>query len=215
MDGNELLSEVPGKYGAPMGRRSYCENPAVTVTLFRVRMVDGDYDSGGAYWGDSGKPLYAAIGDGFEWYCRAGDIESARNTLSAEYPELTIELPEVDPDFLDGYLTAALWSSTDDAGEPLDNNYQQCDISPEFLSTAAEDCRKFLDSCRELIEGNCLKSSGYSEMELAGHDFWLTRNRHGAGFWDGDWECGEELTEACRKFPEIDLYVGDDWKIYC
>lgn len=28
----------------------------------------------------------------------------------------------------------------------------------------------------------------FSECERIGHDFWLTRNGHGAGFWDGDWK---------------------------
>jgi len=48
------------------------------------------------------------------------------------------------------------------------------------------------------------------------HDFWLTRNGHGAGFWDGDWddETGKRLTTISKKYVEIDLYVGDDGKIY-
>jgi hypothetical protein len=48
------------------------------------------------------------------------------------------------------------------------------------------------------------------------HDFWLTRNGHGAGFWDGDYEeeLGEKLTAICKKMGSIDLYVGDDNKIY-
>jgi hypothetical protein len=49
-----------------------------------------------------------------------------------------------------------------------------------------------------------------------GHDFWLTRNGHGAGFWDGDWpkEAGDRLTKACEEFGEFDLYIGDDGMIY-
>jgi hypothetical protein len=44
-----------------------------------------------------------------------------------------------------------------------------------------------------------------------GHDFWLTRNGHGAGFWDGDWpeEVGKRLTEASKKYGEVYLYVQD------
>ena len=40
--------------------------------------------------------------------------------------------------------------------------------------------------------------------DLAGHDFWLTRNGHGAGFWDGDYPESEEtiLTDAARTFGE-------------
>jgi len=52
--------------------------------------------------------------------------------------------------------------------------------------------------------------------EKAGHDFWLTRNGHGAGFWDGDWQepAGAELSKASKAFGEINLYVSDDGKLY-
>ena len=51
---------------------------------------------------------------------------------------------------------------------------------------------------------------------LAPHDFYLTRNRHGAGFWDGDWEdnIGQKLTEICHEMKECQLYLGDDNKAY-
>ena len=42
----------------------------------------------------------------------------------------------------------------------------------------------------------------------------LTRNDHGAGFWDGDYEHGDRLTELSRKFKEVTAYVGDDGKIH-
>jgi hypothetical protein len=52
-------------------------------------------------------------------------------------------------------------------------------------------------------------------MDYAGHDFWLTRNHHGCGFWDrGLGELGDQLTKASQQFDEIDLYVGDDGKLY-
>jgi hypothetical protein len=36
-----------------------------------------------------------------------------------------------------------------------------------------------------------------------GHDFWLTRNRHGAGFWDrGLGERGQYLTDASHPYGE-------------
>ena len=48
------------------------------------------------------------------------------------------------------------------------------------------------------------------------HDFWLTRNRHGAGFWDGDYPEPEatQLTDLAHTFGECHLYVGDDNKLY-
>jgi hypothetical protein len=49
-----------------------------------------------------------------------------------------------------------------------------------------------------------------------GHDFWLTRNRHGAGFWDGDYpaDLGRRLTDSAHAWGEVDLYVGDDGWVY-
>jgi hypothetical protein len=48
------------------------------------------------------------------------------------------------------------------------------------------------------------------------HDYILTRNHHGAGFWDGDWDksVGEIFTTAAHLHPEIEAYVGDDNLIY-
>lgn len=53
------------------------------------------------------------------------------------------------------------------------------------------------------------------EAAMAGHDFWLTRCGHGAGFWDGDWPepAATALTEASKAFRNVDLYVGDDGEI--
>lgn len=44
--------------------------------------------------------------------------------------------------------------------------------------------------------------------EQAGHDFWLTRQGHGSGFWDRDddtWSepAREALTAACEHFGEV------------
>jgi len=115
-------------------------------------------------------------------------------------------------EFLEAYVEAALWSSTDESdesgGEPLDANYSADDIAPEAQKQMKADCEKFIKESGELLED--------ADMSDAGHDFWLTRNRHGAGFWDGDWpeEAGKALTELSHKFGEQDMYVGDDGKIY-
>ena len=38
----------------------------------------------------------------------------------------------------------------------------------------------------------------------AGHDFWLTRNGHGAGFWDGDWPAyGDMFTAISKGYGEV------------
>ena len=53
------------------------------------------------------------------------------------------------------------------------------------------------------------------DWEHAGHDFWLTRNGHGTGYWDRDMgSVGARLTEAAKSFGEVYLYLGDDELVY-
>lgn len=117
------------------------------------------------------------------------------------------------------YLETALWSSTDETGMHLDRNFDIDDIAPETLAQMIADCEAFQAAHYELIiaEGSCLRCGpDYDEVGHAGHDFWLTRNGHGAGFWDGHWElaAGETLTKAAAAYREVDLYVGDDGLLY-
>jgi hypothetical protein len=118
-----------------------------------------------------------------------------------------INLPPQTDTFTWAYIDCALWSSMDDAGTPLGDNHDATDLAAETLERMKADCALFKVQYWESICG---------DLSRAGHDFWLTRNGHGAGFWDGDWpeDVGENLTEACRLWGEVDLYLGDDGKIY-
>ena len=111
--------------------------------------------------------------------------------------------------FTRAYIECALWSSTDDDGEPLDSVYSIDDLSKGALENMQIDCADFQSSF-----GAQYRVAGLSD-EQAGHDFWLTRNRHGAGFWDrGIGDSGEALTDAAHAYGSVDLYVGDDGLIY-
>jgi hypothetical protein len=49
------------------------------------------------------------------------------------------------------------------------------------------------------------------------HDWILTRNRTGCGFWESDrWaeEFRQPLTDLCHRQGEIELYLGDDQLIH-
>jgi hypothetical protein len=123
-------------------------------------------------------------------------------------------------EFTLAYLEAALWSSTDDNDDPLDRNYSVEDIAPESLAAIAADCAKWLADNAALLERADYgrRGSEYGHLACAGHDYWLTRNGHGAGFWDRDFTdptVGDELSESARKAGEAYLYVGDDGLIYC
>lgn len=117
--------------------------------------------------------------------------------------------------FFTAYVTAALWSSTDDGSQPLDDKHSAADIAPTALAKMRADCCAFIAQHDALL-------ANATDDELAGHDFWLSRNGHGAGFFDGTAsEYGAnhksvcaDLQKAAQKFGSCDLYVGDDGKIY-
>jgi hypothetical protein len=107
--------------------------------------------------------------------------------------------------FTQAYIEAMLWSSCDDDDEPLDSNYSVSDLHQSAMETIQADCAKF-QAENDLSEGT---------DSQAGHDFWLTRNGHGAGFWDGDWpNTGDTLTAASKAFGECNPYVSNDGIIY-
>lgn len=121
--------------------------------------------------------------------------------------------------FTRAYIECALWSSTDnsreDGGDPLRDNYGPDDLAPETLARMAEDCADF----RDCDEWRAAESDGWWDDANGGHDFWLTRNGHGAGFWDrySDDEgsaLGVALTDRAKLYGEVYLYVGDDGRIY-
>ncbi len=117
-------------------------------------------------------------------------------------------VPNLDT-FTCAYLECALWSSTDDDGEPFDTNYDITDIAEESINAAIETCREFQSAHAALLEQTDASPSQH------GHDFWLTRNGHGAGFWDrGYGEVGDKLTDAAHAYGSSDVYLGDDGNIY-
>jgi hypothetical protein len=125
---------------------------------------------------------------------------------------MTTKLNALDQDeFTRAYIEAALWSSTDEAdeggGEPLDKNFSPLDISKHTLKRMIADCKKFQGETWKYIS---------KDPKQAGHDFWLTRNGHGSGFWDGGWSKadGAHLTSFSKSYKEVHLYVGEDGQIY-
>lgn len=113
--------------------------------------------------------------------------------------------------FVQGYIACALWSTNDDStpqgGDPLDENYDIDDIAPETLAKMRAECEDFMQSNAEDLKD--------IDPTFAGHDFWLTRNGHGVGYWDrGLGEVGSRLTTACKPYGTVSLYVGGDGLIY-
>lgn len=121
-------------------------------------------------------------------------------------------------DFTRAYLETALWAETDDDGRPLDERHTLADFEPEAIAAAVADCAAFqAANAADIAGGRRMRrnDASMSTAGLAGHDFWLTRNRHGAGFWDGDWPdgAGERLTNSAHSFGERNIYRGDDGRL--
>ena len=109
------------------------------------------------------------------------------------------------------YLECALWSSSDDDGEWLDYGRDISDIAPETRAQAREDVSDFVG----LLQREGVNWQDVMTPEQFGHDFWLTRNGHGAGFWDrGLGELGDTLTKWASTYKAVDMYVGDNGHIY-
>lgn len=107
--------------------------------------------------------------------------------------------------FVQHYLSAALWSDL-----PEGCNLTIEDLHSDSLERATKDCERFI---AENEKDMFLCAVDYSQIA---YDFWLTRNGHGAGFWDGDYNqpYADRLTASAHTFGECYLYVGDDSKLY-
>ena len=115
---------------------------------------------------------------------------------------------------LNQLVATLLWSSIDDDGNPLDSGNRE--VSEKLKTSLAADFQEFLDSLpKDFDAKDCYIGSGDIDGMLE-HDYILTRNHHGAGFWDGDWgkEMGDTLTRLANHKPEIEAYVGDDGLVY-
>lgn len=110
--------------------------------------------------------------------------------------------------FTFNYLQAMLWTESEDGGPPL---YLD-DIAGQLMVFCVRDCANFQKGNAELLQAAC-NVPNYT-MAQAGHDFWLTRQGYGAGFWDrGLGVIGEKLSEAARKAGEVYSYIDDEGKL--
>lgn len=131
------------------------------------------------------------------------DIESLRQQIR-------------DSEFMSAYVEAMLWTEIEEMDDHesaiydrsyLDRGFDLESFDVTALQRIIKDCSEFQAAHGPMIE---------LDPTHAGHDFWLTRQGHGCGFWDGDWPQvdGEKLTEACKALGERYLECGDDGKLY-
>lgn len=88
------------------------------------------------------------------------------------------------------YIETAIWSTEGDEGS------ENLFTSKEYVEKLEKELEEFWEKSKHLYTDEELER-GHIE-----HDFYLTRNGHGAGFWDGDYEKGDELTKIAKSFGE-------------
>ncbi len=111
-----------------------------------------------------------------------------------------------------GHLSMVDWDSdetqeavregTSDGTIPGDSGWG--DIQPESAERAQIDVFNFEAEARALLDAAYAR--GYDRHQ-AGRDFWLTRNGHGAGFWDRQIldadDLGDKLSAIARTYGEV------------
>lgn len=153
--------------------------------------------------------MYGRIGQVSADECPPGSLEVLYGGSVLGIVLALLPIMKLDP-FTRAFFEAALFSSNDESteqgGDPLDDNYSVDDFAPATLELLSRECAEFQDEQANLI---C------RDPAQAGHDFWMTRCGHGCGFDDGDWPAyGEHLTRACEQYGDVTLYVGDDRQIH-
>jgi hypothetical protein len=141
---------------------------------------------------------------------------------------------------LRGYLACALWTEEEELNplpdEPEDDedDYDDEDEMDRLVRTTANpqvqqqhqgytvdsftddskiqaylDIKKFLGLAGEEAVWYMVADQGFERL---GHDIWLTRNHHGAGFFDHsfDDEIEQPLINAGHALGEIQIHVNDD-----
>ena len=127
----------------------------------------------------------------------------------------TVSLPVTEDELVDGrmdvdddHVLAGIEECT-----PLDDHFEIGDFDAESLQKAEDDCNGFFD--RMDMNGLSDAASECADDDTIVHDFWLTRNGHGAGFWDGDYDgheenLGDNLTELSKDFAGQHVLVNED-----
>lgn len=113
------------------------------------------------------------------------------------------------------YIKTALWSSVDEDGASFEDALNGSDFAEGEIEQALAELWQFLVQVVPLWA----KPGVTRDMEQLGHDFWLTRNGHGAGFWArpemwGGEENAQKLTEAARACGERYIYRDDEGQLH-
>ncbi len=115
----------------------------------------------------------------------------------------------------DHYIIAAIWADAPEGTHPRPTAatkreaFRQCE---QFIA----DCNTLFDAAMECFENGYGSHPDCGTAEAAfGHDFWLTRQGHGTGFWDRqeleEGELGDKLAHMARQAGEATYSFYRGW----
>lgn len=112
-------------------------------------------------------------------------------------------------EFTRAYFECLVWTGyyfADETGEgePLDDHVTVLwyHLPEDVRAQIVADCEAFQEEAGDLIA---------DDPSQAGHDFCLSRNGHGAGFWDGHWgEDGGKLHAMTKPYGSQTLVAFGD-----
>jgi hypothetical protein len=147
------------------------------------------------------------------------------------------DLPQSDiNEILKGYIECALWTEQerleDDVTMDIDDedmdevekliqlkdkfdkksftSFVSEDIDIDSRIDAYNDIKTFIKNAGDKAIQEAIDENGLFKL---GMDIWFTRNGHGAGFFDHNYENEDLLINAGKNLKSKDLYVGDDGKL--
>lgn len=134
-----------------------------------------------------------------------GSGRTAEEVLEQE-PELTEEQEQFLGGFTTSYAQGMLFANTRDGSEP------DAEVAPEDWQTPADgwQVRAFTERSQQMIREDCeaFVRANWTDLQdldasQSGQDFALSRNGHGAGFFDrGLGDKGTRLQEAAKVYGE-------------
>jgi hypothetical protein len=91
------------------------------------------------------------------------------------------------------------------------DSFTREDMEDNSVIKVYEDVKKFVEMATSAVRV-AVDEHG---AEQVGHDLWLSRNGHGAGFFDRgyDDEVEEMLMSSAKKLGGVDLYINDNVKL--
>ena len=122
-----------------------------------------------------------------------------------------------------GYLDAIIFTESDDGEEEsgIDNGMGAIDFAPSTMNAISAELHAFVFLYQDCLQHAMQHNNKGYKWENVGHDLWLTRNGHGAGFWDRElggydgYDIGDSLSSACKIMGTKHAYYDGDIQFIC